>query len=393
MKETIMMIHGMWCGDWVWENYRRFFESKGYRCITPLLRHHTGNVGDISTNPIGTTSLLDYAQDLEEEICKLDQKPVLMGHSMGGLIAQMLGSRGLAKALVLLTPASPRGIVAIRPSVIRSFWSCLTKPAFWRKPVKQTFSEAVYSMMHLLPKEEQVQAYEKLVPESGRAGFEIGFWLFDPRRATRMDRGRITCPTLVVSGTQDKITPASVVRSVAHKYGPAATLKEFPDHAHWVVGEPGWEEIAGYCSNWLDNVLVKVPGRPASLAAGGMISRGKARKIWAECRAKWRPSGGKDRRVHKRRVLSVWVEASIPYSGNAQYYDIGLSVNLSRGGIYVDTDIPFDEGAYLNAQLNLDDSRRPLWVQGRVVRSSQEGVALEFAHAEMERLNRVLTMQ
>lgn len=390
MNETIMMIHGMWCGDWVWENYRKFFESKGYTCLAPFLRHHAGNIGSTSANPIGTTSLLDYAQDLEEEIYRLDEKPVLMGHSMGAVIAQMLGSRGLAKALVLLTPGPPRGVIALRPSVVRSFWSCLTTPAFWRKPIKQTFGEAVYAMLHLLSPEEQKRIYERLVPESGRAGFEMGFWLLDPKQATRVDSRRITCPALVVSALEDKLTPPSVVRSIARRYGPAATLKEFPNHAHWVVSEPGWEDIAGYCSDWLENALVKVPRRPVSRAAGGLSPKDRARKIWSEYRGRWSPGGGGDRRVHRRSDLSLWVEASIPYSGNGQYYDMGVSTNVSRGGMYVDTDIPFDEGTYLNANLNLGDSGKPLWVQGRVVRSSGEGVALEFSQAELERLNRVL---
>lgn len=392
MKEYIMMIHGMWCGDWVWQNYKSFFESKGYQCITPVLRHHARYAGDILSNPIGTTSLLDYAQDLENEIYKLDQKPVIMGHSMGGLIAQILGSRGLAKALVLLTPASPSGIVALRPSVVRSFWSIMTRPGFWRKPMKQTFQEAVYSMMHLLPPEEQREVYERLVPESGRAGFEIGFWLIDPRQAARVDSSRVTCPTLVVSGAQDKITPASVVRKIADKYRGAATLKEYPDHAHWVMSEPGWDEIASYCSNWLDGVLARMSSRPISMAIGSMSPKDKARKTWSEYRGKWFPAEGADRRVHKRKDLAIGVEASIPYSGNAQYYDMGRSVNISRGGIYIDTDITLNEGTYLNAHLNLADSGRPLWVQGRIVRSAKKGVAMEFARAELEKLNRVLSM-
>jgi len=70
---------------------------------------------------LGTTSLLDYAEDIENEIRKLDAKPIIMGHSMGGLLAQILGSRGLARALVLLTPAAPAGIRSLTPSVMRSF--------------------------------------------------------------------------------------------------------------------------------------------------------------------------------------------------------------------------------------------------------------------------------
>ena len=207
-------------------------------------------------NPeLGTTSLLDYAKDLEEEIRRLDSLPILMGHSMGGLLAQILGSRGLARALVLLTPASPGGINALTPSVVRSFWSILARYGFWKKPGRQTFNEAVYSMLQMLPLEEQRETYDRFVYESGRAASEIGYWFFDPKGASKVDEKKVSCPVLVIAGVRDKITPASVVRKVADKYGAVSTYKEFPNHAHWVIGEPGWQEIANYASEWLNKVL------------------------------------------------------------------------------------------------------------------------------------------
>ena len=251
MAETIVMIHGMWGGGWYWENYKKFFEGKGYRCITPTLRFHDMDPKEPPDPQLGTTSLLDYAADLEKEINKLDALPVLMGHSMGGLLAQILGSRGLAKALVLLTPASPHGIMALKPSVIKNFWRGLTKWGFWRKPARGTFNEAVYSVLHLVPVEEQKQLFDRFVYESGRAACEIGFWFLDPKQATKVDESRVTCPVLVIGGAQDKITPASIVRKVADKYKAVSTYKEFANHAHWVVGEPGWQEIAEYISDWL----------------------------------------------------------------------------------------------------------------------------------------------
>ena len=130
MAETIVMIHGMWGGSWYWENYRKFFESKGYHCIIPTLRFHDMDPKSIPNPALGTTSLLDYAKDLEEEIRRLDSQAIIMGHSMGGLLAQILGSRGLAQALVLLTPASPAGINALKPSVIKSFSSVLSGYGF-----------------------------------------------------------------------------------------------------------------------------------------------------------------------------------------------------------------------------------------------------------------------
>lgn len=245
------MIHGMWGGPSYWANYRSVFEADGYRCVATTLSYHNMDPQDLPDPRLGTTSLLDYAEALEREIRQLGEKPIVMGHSMGGLLAQILGARGLAKALVLLTPASPAGIMALTPSVIKSFWSVQKKWGFWRKPMRQPFCEAVYSMLHLLPEKEQRKTYEKFVFESGRAAFEIGYWLFDSRGASRVDESRITCPVLVVAGAQDRITPASVVRRVARKYRAVSTYKEFENHAHWVVTEPHWEEIAEYVGDWL----------------------------------------------------------------------------------------------------------------------------------------------
>lgn len=251
MTETIAMIHGMWGRPWVWANYRGFFEEKGYRCRALTLPFHDMDPESDPDPRLGKMSILDYAEFLDREIRQFETLPIVMGHSMGGLLAQILGSRGLAKALVLLTPAAPRGILSIKPSVLRSFWSVLTKWGCWRKPMRQSFDEAVYSMMHLIPEDERRKAYSRFVYESGRAACEIGFWLLDWRKATRVDASQVTCPVLVIAGGKDRITPASVVRKVAEKYETVSTYKPFPDHAHWVIGEPGWEDIAQYIEAWL----------------------------------------------------------------------------------------------------------------------------------------------
>jgi non-heme chloroperoxidase len=257
MAETIVMIHGMWGSGWYWENFKGFFESKGYRCVIPTLRFHDVDPNAVPDPRLGTTSLLDYAEDLEKLIRELQVRPILMGHSMGGLLAQILGSRGLAKALVLLTPASPRGIVALKPSVIKSFWSGLTTWGFWRKPLRQTFDEAAYSMLNLMPFESQKSIYDQFVFESGRAASEIGFWLFDSKKAARVDESKVTCPVLIIAGEKDRIVPVSITRKIAEKYKKVSTYKEFPDHSHWVVGEPGWQEIAEYIKEWLHQALSK----------------------------------------------------------------------------------------------------------------------------------------
>lgn len=133
----------------------------------------------------------------------------------------------------------------------------LLQYGFWKKPVRQTFNEAVYSMLHLMTVTEQREIYNKFVYESGRAAIEIGLSFLDPKKASKVNESNITCPVLVIAGTQDRITPASVMRKVANKYSAVSTYREFTNHAHWVVGEPGWQEIAEYISDWLNQALNK----------------------------------------------------------------------------------------------------------------------------------------
>jgi pimeloyl-ACP methyl ester carboxylesterase len=253
MTQTIFMIHGMWCGPWCWENYRPFFNGRGYRCLTPPLLYHDVDAHGTPDPRLSTTGLLDYVSDLEQRIRRLEEKPIIMGHSLGGLLAQLLAARIPARALVLLCPAAPAGILAITPSVLKSFWSIQTRWGFWRKPMLPSFEEAAYAAFHLLTPEEQRANYARMVHESGRVATQIGYWFLDPKRPSRVDENKITCPILVVSGQLDRITPASVVRRVARKYQPRVTYREFEDQAHWVLGQPGWQEVANYVAGWLEN--------------------------------------------------------------------------------------------------------------------------------------------
>lgn len=253
--DTIVMIHGMWGGGWYWAQFKAFFERRGYRCIAPTLRHHDMDPAAPPDPALGTTGLRDYLRDLEEEIAGLGTDPILMGHSMGGLLAALLASRGRGKALVQLNPAPPRGVFALRPSVLRAFASALTTWGFWRKPHRQTLGEATYSMLHLLPPDSRREVHARFVYESGRAASEIGFWLFDRGRAAEVREADIRCPVFIGAGARDRITPVAVTRQIAARYGPRAVYREFPDHAHWTVGEPGWEDVATEVAQWLHDTL------------------------------------------------------------------------------------------------------------------------------------------
>jgi len=258
-KPPLFLIHGMWCTGEAWSRYRGYFETKGYEVVAPTLRLHDASQNDAPNPDLGTTSLLDYARDLEAAITSLDTPPVLIGHSMGGLLAQILAARGVGRAAIFLTPASPAGIVALTPSVVKTFRRVLTTWGFWKRPTFPTFEEACYAVYNLVPEADRQDEYANLVHESGRAAAEIAFWLLDRQRATTVDETKITIPTLTVAGTQDHITPASVVRKIAKKYRRCGgDFKEFPNHAHWVLGEPEWEEVADYCLHWTDDTLKRV---------------------------------------------------------------------------------------------------------------------------------------
>ncbi len=325
MNETIVMIHGMWCGVWCWDNFKAYFENKGYRCQTPVLRYHDVDPGDDPDPRLGTVSLVDYADDLEEYINALDSRPIIVGHSMGGLIAQILAGRNLAKALVLLTPAAPHGILGLTPSVVKSFWSLLTTWGFWRKPGRQTFKEAAYSTMGLLPPEKKVELRDKFVYESGRASFEIGFWYLDPAEASKVNEADIACPMLIVAGTEDKLTPAPVVRKIARKYKSVAVYKEFSNHGHWLHGEPGWERIADFSSAWLQTVIEAQRLDPAAV-------------------------------TDQRKFLRIPYRAPITFSGSdLPLNHQGRVQNCSRQGIQFQSDIAIRPGSNIRVKL-VDES-------------------------------------
>ena len=250
MAKLAVLIHGMWATPDVWRNWAAFLERRGWQTVAPTLRHHVRLPAPPAE--LGTTSLMDYAADLEATLKGLSEKPIVVGHSMGGLLALMLCARGVARAGVLLTPAPPAGVLAIRPSNLWAFARIEMNWGWWRKPHRATLGEALWHTFNTADPSEGTERHATFVHDSGRALFEMALPWLDGGKATTIDPRLVTVPLLFVAAERDRLTPPGVVRRTAQRFGRAADYVEYPNQGHWVLGQPGWERIADDTVAWMD---------------------------------------------------------------------------------------------------------------------------------------------
>ena len=247
MRGTVLFIHGAFIGSWCWAGWRQAFARAGFRTQAPDLRHH--GAAEAGDQRLGRVGLEDYVADLAQAIAADGEIPIVVGHSMGGLIAQLLAARGLARAAVLLAPARPWGIPPTGPYELGSAASLARIRNYWQRPIRPDFATAAAYALEHLPAAAQRKAYAGFVPESGRALFEMLHWPFDWSMAARVEPWKVRCPVLAVAGGRDRMIPPSSVRLIAAAYG--ATYEEAPAHGHWLIGEPGWQRLAARCLAWI----------------------------------------------------------------------------------------------------------------------------------------------
>ncbi|MGH6871712.1 MAG: alpha/beta hydrolase [Rhizomicrobium sp.] len=252
-RPPVVMIHGAFCGGWVFDAWKARFARAGYAVHAPTLRHHEG--GEYPPKALGSTSLRDYADDLESLLDGLEAPPILIGHSMGGLLAQMLAARRDVRALVLLAPSAPWGVLPSTPFEVASATALYLAGDFWRKRLRPTGWIAAANALDRVPDHKAV--FARFVPESGQATFEILHWALDLARASQVDARRVTCPILCISGGRDRVNPPATVRRIAQRYDGRVVHEELRDHSHWLIGEPGWEAIADRALEWLGDVLTE----------------------------------------------------------------------------------------------------------------------------------------
>ncbi len=259
-SKTIVFVHGAWVTPLSWENFVGYFGSRGYTCLTPAWPCKDRPIEELRRSPapeLGHLGLQEIVDHYDQFIRGLDTPPILIGHSYGGLFVQMLLDRGLGTAGVAIDSAPPKGVLPFYPSVIRANFGILLTLGGWHKILRQSFKEFQYAFVNALPEAEQRAAYDRfVVPETGRVFFQSAFALFN--NAARVNfKNSHRAPLLLIAGGADHITPAAMNRVNFGKYKDSTAVtdfKEFAGRCHWIIAQPGWEEVTDYALKWLERV-------------------------------------------------------------------------------------------------------------------------------------------
>lgn len=238
-RPPLLLVHGLGGGAWYWARYQQFFAERGYASHAVELR---GRGASRPVADLGRVAIADYVADALDVARALGEPPVVIGHSMGGLIAQKVAEAGAARAAVLLCSAPPRGI----PLITRALVARQLKhvPAMLAsRPVLGARADHDVLTFNRVPEAERGALFDRLVPESGRVARELSLG------AVKVDAARVRCPMLVVSAAEDRFVPPAVGRRIARKYG--AAYRVFAGHGHFMIWEPGWERPAAAIEEWL----------------------------------------------------------------------------------------------------------------------------------------------
>ncbi|WP_374631862.1 alpha/beta hydrolase [Ferrovibrio sp.] len=260
-RGDILLLHGAFVGGWVFERLRGHLSHRGWRTHAPDLPFHGPDhaARDANGQPpdprLAELGLRDYRRAMKAEIAKLNGKPVLIGHSLGGLLAQQLAARELCRAAILLAPVAPWGVLPHSWQEIASGFALMWKGGtFWNKALPPDRQLALdYAMAHL-PPSLQRDALNRLVPESGRALFESLMWWLDWQAASHVKFHDLKCPLLILVGEDDRVTPPSSCRAIARHYPGRAVYRELPGMGHFLFGESNEALLFQECADWLETL-------------------------------------------------------------------------------------------------------------------------------------------
>jgi len=253
MAKTIVFIHGNFVTRRCWDGWVDRFERRGHTCLAIAYPGRDEPVERLRQKPsdpfLGTLTIEQVVDHHVRLIRALGEKPIVVGHSFGGLLTQLMVQRDLAAAAVAIDSVPPQGVVPLSWPFFKSTFPVINPFVSASRPYLMSFKHFQYAFVNDLPLAEQRAAYEAhVVPESrrlARGGLS---------RAARIDFARPHAPLLLIAGEKDQIMPASLNRKNHGRYrrSPSVTeLKQFARRGHYsIIAGPGWEDVADYAIEW-----------------------------------------------------------------------------------------------------------------------------------------------
>ena len=240
-RPRLILIHGAFCGGWAFDAFRAPLEAAGHPCLAPDLAPPGQGVAGLSMDA--------YAARVEALIRAEPTAPILIGHSLGGLVAQMAAARAPVRGLILLAPSAPWGVSGGSVEEAVSAVSLYALGAYWLQAIEPDYATARNYSLDRMDRSARKAVFAQMRPESGRALFETLNWWLDPLMTTTVSPERVAAPVLAIAGGQDRVHPPTTVRRTAERLG--GELRVFEPMSHWLVSEPGWEAVAAACLEWI----------------------------------------------------------------------------------------------------------------------------------------------
>jgi pimeloyl-ACP methyl ester carboxylesterase len=248
-QAPILMIHGGFCGGWAFDEFAAPFRAAGRHVVAPDL---PGHAPDAPREAALGLSMADYATAVVQSAVALSAPPILIGHSMGGLVSLLAAAKTPVAGVILLAPSAPWGVGGSSMEEAVSAVSLYALGPYWAQAVEPDYLSFRRYGVDRLEKPERRAIFARMRPESGRALFETLNWWLDPLMTTLVRPEAIAAPIFAITGSRDVIHPPVTVGETAKRVG--AEFRVMPQMSHWLIGEPGWRDVADACLAWIADV-------------------------------------------------------------------------------------------------------------------------------------------
>lgn len=250
----VLMIHGMWSRPSTFSTLRAELDAAGIRSAAVTLPFHDLPPGSPPPAALGRLRLGDYVAALERSVAELGEQPVILGHSMGGLLAQLLSVKVQPRGLILLSSAPSAETSAMTLDAFRTLRGVMGEWGWWRKPTLIDEARARFGVFNGVPEEEVLPALAELTWDSGAVLAQMASPLLDQERGARVDYDRLRMPALVLTGSADRIVPPEVSRRTARRLANAGATVDFEEWAgvgHWLFHDAVRPRLAAVIARFM----------------------------------------------------------------------------------------------------------------------------------------------